>query len=80
MEEYPADHGSDRYGHVEATWRTAPPGPEQVREALDYRCPDCNVNVFIREDEEAAGVYHVKIAHDQTCPWLARREAEGAAS
>lgn len=69
------DYGSDRFDHVEARWRTKPPAPEQVVDALAYRCPDCNVNVFIEEDVDTDGVYHIKVAHDQTCPWLARHEA-----
>lgn len=75
----PVNHGSDRFDYVEATWRTKEPSPEQVKEALKIQCPDCRVNVFIREDDEIDGSYHVTVAHDETCPWLAKREADAGA-
>lgn len=67
------DHRPDLYGHVEGSWRTAPPPQEVVAQALAVECPDCNVNVFINEDDEEDGVYRLVIAHDETCPWLTRR-------
>lgn len=75
MDEYPADHGSDRYGHVEAGWRTAPPPQSLVKQGLEIKCDDCNVNVFIEETEDD-GVYRFKVAHDATCPWYAAHVAD----
>jgi hypothetical protein len=68
------DYRPDVYGHVEATYRTGPPPQELIDEALDIECPDCNVNVFIEEDPEIDGKHKVIVAHDETCPWLARKE------
>lgn len=68
------DYRPDVYGQVEASWRTAPPPQEVVDRALAAECPDCNVNAFVEEHPEVDGEYIVKIAHDDTCPWLARRE------
>lgn len=67
------DHGSDRYDHVEATWRTEPPPPEVVTSALATICPDCRPNVFVDEHPDKDGVYVLTVAHDETCPWLTDR-------
>jgi hypothetical protein len=68
------DYRPDLYGQVEASWRTAPPPEWVVNTALAVECPDCNVNVFIEEHPTIDGEYMTKIAHDETCPWLARYE------
>lgn len=68
------DYRPDRYGHVEATYRTERPPQELVDHALAVECPDCNVNVFIEEHPEIDGEYKFVIAHDATCPWLAANE------
>jgi hypothetical protein len=60
----------DIYGQVEGRWRTDPPSQEIIDEALKIECPDCNVNVFIEEDENIDGKYLLVVAHDETCPWL----------
>jgi hypothetical protein len=73
-----SDYRPEVYGLVEGSWRTAPPPPDVVDHALSIECPDCNVNVFVEESPDADGVFLVKVAHDETCPWLTRREAEGA--
>lgn len=70
----PKDYGSDVYGQVEATWRTAPPPQALINEALAVECPDCNVNVFI-EETARDGYFRIVTAHDDTCPWLARQES-----
>lgn len=68
------DYRPDLHGRVEASYRTAPPPQEIVDRALATECPDCNVNVFIEEDPDVDGQYALKIAHDETCPWLAQNE------
>lgn len=71
----PSDHGSDRHGHVEATFYSDPPPQELVDDALATECPDCNVNVFLEEVPGSPGTFLKKVAHDETCPWLtAQRE------
>lgn len=74
-----SDYGSDRYGHVEASWRTRPPPREYVARALRTTCPDCRVNVYIEEHPDTDGEYVLKVAHDETCPWLAEHEAASGA-
>jgi hypothetical protein len=64
----------DFYGRVEGAWRTKPPPQELIDRALTIRCPDCNVNVFVEEDVRVDGTYSIKVAHDDTCPWLAEKE------
>lgn len=71
----PEDHGSGVYGQVEASWRTECPPQETIDRAMKASCPDCNVNVFISEDPRIDGVYHFKLAHDDTCPWLKFHES-----
>lgn len=68
------DHLPGVYGHVEATWRTQEPPQPVIDTALAISCPDCNVNVFIREDDEIDRLYHNTVAHDATCPWLLEHE------
>lgn len=68
------DYRPDLHGRVEATYRTDPPAQELVDEALKIECPDCNVNVFLEEDPEVDGQFKVIVAHDETCPELARKE------
>lgn len=70
------DHRPDLYGHVEATYRTGPPPQDVVDLALATTCPDCNVNVFIRETD-IDGEYRLVVAHDETCPWLTEQECQG---
>lgn len=69
-----ADYRPDLYGRVEGP----PDTPEGVvQAALAKSCPDCNVNVFIErhgDDPADPGCYTIKVAHDETCPALARRE------
>lgn len=72
------DYRSDLYGHVEASWRTAPPPQEVIDRALATSCPDCNVNVFIEETETVDGEYRLVIAHDATCPAQTARERGGS--
>lgn len=66
----------DLYGLVEASWRTRPPPQQLIDYALMVECPDCNVNIFVEEDPDIDGMYHTRIAHDETCPWLAQHEKE----
>lgn len=40
---------------------------------IDYRCPDCDNDVRIRQDEH--GIWRLQVLHDDTCPWLARYNA-----
>lgn len=70
-----ADYHPELYGQVEALYRTQQPPYDMVEAALAYRCPDCNVNVVIKEDEEIDGKFTVMVAHDETCPWLKQHEA-----
>lgn len=37
-------------------------------------CMDCNSDVLF--DRLATGVYHLTVAHDDTCPWYAQRERQ----
>lgn len=73
-----ADHRPDLYGHVEGSWRTAPPPQNVIDQALAIECLDCNCNVFITEAEDRDGFYDITVAHDETCPslrvWIQRRE------
>lgn len=34
--------------------------------AADYRCPDCNADTRLNENE--AGVHSLTVFHDDTCP------------
>jgi hypothetical protein len=36
------------------------------------QCQDCISDAIF--DRVAPGVYHLTIAHDDTCPWFAQRE------
>lgn len=69
-----SDYRPDLWGHVEGSWRTEPPSQKLIDHALTIECSDCNVNVFIEEHPEIDGHYVLKIAHDETCPWLAEHE------
>lgn len=69
-----SDHRPDLYGHVEGSWRTAPPPDDLVEQALAYECPDCNVNVFVDEDAAVDGEYRLTVAHDETCPQMVGHE------
>lgn len=84
----PVDHGSDRYDYVEIQ-KTRPgvePHPQLLAD-LDPPCPDCRANLFLRLNRpdptwpparghmDANGhVWYVAIAHDHTCPTLAKEE------
>lgn len=63
------DYRPDLFGHVEASYRTGPPPQDIVDRAMNMECPDCNINVFI-EEQEIDGVFKTIVAHDETCPWL----------
>lgn len=67
----------DLWGHVEGSWRTTPPSQKLIDHALTITCEDCNVNVFLEEDAEIDGHFVIKIAHDETCPWLTEHEQKG---
>lgn len=82
----PADHGSDRYDYVEVT---APagllPAGDWWDRAVAGPCPDCRANLFARwgdgnppavPDPWARRWWHVTVAHDPSCPALARIEQE----
>lgn len=64
----------DLWGQVEGSWRTAPPPQNVIDQAMDTQCPDCNVNVFIEEHPQVDGQYQFIVAHDDTCPWLKKKE------
>lgn len=68
------DHRPDVHGQVEAEWRTAPPPDDIMRAAMAAECPDCLVNVFVKEHAEKDGVYIMVTAHDDKCPWLEQHE------
>jgi hypothetical protein len=69
-----ADYRPDVWGQVEGSWRTKPPPQNIIDQALATECPDCNVNVFIEEHPEVDGLFIIKSAHDDSCPWLKRFE------
>ncbi len=78
----PTDHGSDRYDYVELA------GPPDIaphglwfERLLMQVCPDCRANAFLRFLPDGDGVeqhphWHLEVAHDDACPWLAKYEAE----
>lgn len=72
------DHLPGIHGHVEVSWRTAPPSPMMVQRALKVACPGsgCVPNVFLDESDED-GIFVIKIAHDDECSWLNASEAGG---
>ncbi len=76
MSRPPADHGSDRYGYVE--YSGAPEGVKPpdtlVNKAIVDACQDCNPNLFFRWVRPH--VWALTIAHDDSCPTLARIEQE----
>lgn len=55
--------------------RRKPPVSLALSLARGYECPDCNNDV--RVTELAPGIVRAAVLHDDTCPWLARQEAEG---
>lgn len=67
-----SDHNyhPELYGQVETEWRTRPPCQAYIDRALATECPDCNVNVVLRETPDQDGVFLLIVAHDETCPWL----------
>lgn len=40
---------------------------------IDGGCSDCLAYQTVDRDRD--GIYHVRIHHDDTCPWLSAREA-----
>lgn len=70
----PADHGSDRHGYVEVQWVAGFGHPDPPPEVLaGATCEDCLPNLFLRWDGHR---WHRTVAHDDSCPGLARLEAE----
>ena len=43
--------------------------PRAVGFARAYQCPDCNAETRLEAD--AFGIHHLRVYHDDTCPWLA---------
>lgn len=41
--------------------------PRALRD-MDYRCPDCDNDTRIRQDN--CGMWHLDVLHDDTCPWF----------
>lgn len=37
------------------------------------RCPDCNNDTGLRQD--ANGMWHIDVLHDDTCPWYRAHQA-----
>jgi len=77
----PPDHGSDRYDYVEIEEAPADVQPrgDWFERLLKQACPDCRANLFVRWLPDGSGLpphpyWAVKIAHDDTCPTLARME------
>lgn len=71
------DHMPELSGHVEATWRTQAPPTALIDRAMAISCTGCIPNVFVAEDAENDGVFHLTVAHDDNCPWLAAAESGG---
>jgi hypothetical protein len=44
--------------------------------ALNYRCPDC-INSTSEPYADEHGVWHIDVAHDETCPSYRRLRALG---
>jgi hypothetical protein len=53
--------------------RKIPPPFRDSLEILDYRCPDCDSDIRLRQDEH--GVWRLDILHDDTCPTYRRLNA-----
>lgn len=73
MDQPPTDYGSDRYDYIEIQ---APEGvnpPAWLLEQSLAACGDCRANVFLRL---ANNGWHRTVAHDETCPTLARMEKD----
>lgn len=81
MTQPPKDHGSDRYDYVEVQ---APDGISPSGDWFDWlvshqQCSDCNPNLFLRYEGGAPSLgesWHISVAHDDTCPWLALTEQQ----
>jgi hypothetical protein len=52
--------------------RKIPPPFRAIAVTVDYRCPDCDNDVRLHQDER--GVWRLDVMHDDTCPWLKRHE------
>lgn len=86
MDHPPVDHGSDRYDYIEVE---APPGiaptGDWYRQLVAWDgCGDCRANIFLRYldtehpgDPSDVSSWHITVAHDDACPFLARMEREG---
>ena len=62
--------------HHQAAKRQGAPKPSSLLDALvGHRviggCEDCSA---YQDVTRVDGIYHITIAHDATCPWLAARE------
>lgn len=67
-----SDYRPDLMGHVEGP----PDAPAHIMDAaLAATCSGCIPNVFVEHDETHPSGYVVKIAHDETCPWMAGHES-----
>lgn len=71
MDEPPSDFGSDRYDYIEVQAPTGVEPPASLLHDSLEACGDCRANVFLRWD---GATWHRTIAHDDTCPTLARIE------
>lgn len=83
MDELPTDYGSDRYDYIELIGKPDDvPLPGWLTD--DWMpCPDCRANAFIkyiqcRPPDPDNYRWHVTVAHEDTCPTLARIESEDA--
>ena len=47
--------------------RKIPPPFRAIAGTVDYRCPDCDNDIRLHQDEY--GVWRLDILHDDTCPW-----------
>lgn len=75
MDVPPADHGSDRYDHIEIAAPDGMTPPAELLASSLEACGDCRANVFIEWRDDR---WHRTIAHDDGCPTFATIEAEGS--
>ena len=58
--------------------RKIPPLFRAIAATVDYRCPDCDNDIRLHQDEY--GVWRLDIMHDDACPTYRRLRAEGRAT
>lgn len=59
-----ARRGPNRHPETQAT-------DDEIRAAAaSYKCPDCNADTSLSQDGH--GIWHLDIAHDDTCPTFQR--------